>query len=98
MSRSYHVTEKEATAAFYEGDLEPGYQGSEKSWIKRAVSRMRKGSLQIPNRAAVGEEKARTKRVETKRLADDGRVSEKMFSKTGDAERGEGGKTTPVTS
>lgn len=67
MSRSYHVTEKEATAAFYEGDLEPGYQASEKSWVKQEQKKARQQGVATPNRSIVSDEIGRTDRIKRKR-------------------------------
>jgi hypothetical protein len=63
MSRSYHVTEKKAKAAFYAGDSEPMYQASEKSWVKKQHKKARKTEAGSVNRAVVGIEKARTAKV-----------------------------------
>ena|GEM_PF-3137621 len=71
MSRSYHVTEKKALAAFLQGDEEPTYTASEKSWIKRkqkeARSRQSVGNKSLSNRAIVAEEKKRTELVRSAR-------------------------------
>lgn len=67
MSRSYHVTEKEATAAFYEGDLQPVYQASEKSWVKQEQKKARQKGITTPNRSIVSNEIARTNRLKRKR-------------------------------
>lgn len=67
MSRSYHVTEKKASAAFCEGDLEPGYQFSEKQWVKEAQMKARKHGSDVSNRSIVSSEIASTKRVKNLR-------------------------------
>jgi hypothetical protein len=71
MSRSYHVTEKKALAAFLQGDEEPSYMASEKSWIKRKQKEARSpqslGNKSLSNRAIVAEEKKRTKHVRSAR-------------------------------
>lgn len=66
MSRSYHVTEKAARVAFVNGDCEPMYQASEKSWVKKKQKQARTIRKAVPEkkhaipRAIVGREKKRT--------------------------------------
>jgi hypothetical protein len=67
MSRSYHVTERQARLAFRQGDVEPTYQASEKAWVKKQQTRARKtGVGATTNRAIVAGEKARTHRARTR--------------------------------
>jgi hypothetical protein len=63
MSRSYHVTERQARLAFRQGDVEPTYQASEKAWVKKQQTRARKTGVGTTNRAIVAGEKARTYRA-----------------------------------
>lgn len=67
MSRSYHVTERQARRAFNNGDAEPMYMASEKSSVKRRQKKVRVSAAvhkKVPNnRAIVTEEKKRTKRA-----------------------------------
>ena len=67
MSRSYHVTEKKAFAAFREGDVEPAYQGSEKRWVKQEQIKARKRQSSVTNRSIVSAEITRTKEVRTQK-------------------------------
>jgi hypothetical protein len=67
MSRSYHVTNKKAFAAFSEGDVEPSYQASEKLWVKQEQIKARKQEIDVTNRSIVSAEIARTNRVKSKR-------------------------------
>jgi len=66
MSRSYHVTEKQARAAFARGDIEPTVLVSEKSWVKkkeliaRPATTVADGFKVAINRAIVAREKKRT--------------------------------------
>jgi hypothetical protein len=67
MSRSYHVTEKKAFAAFCEGDVEPSYQGSEKRWVKQEQVKARKHQSSVTNRSIVSAEITRTKEVRSQK-------------------------------
>jgi len=71
MSRSYHVTEKAARVAFANGDIEPMYQASEKSWVKKSQKELRAAQRIIPekkrviSRHIVSHEKRRTSVTKT---------------------------------
>jgi len=73
MSRSYHVTEKTARVAFANGDIEPMYQASEKSWVKKSQKELRAAQKIIPekkrviSRHIVSHEKRRTMLTKAKR-------------------------------
>jgi len=66
MSRSYHVTEKQARLALARGDIQPTVLVSEKSWVKKKGLKARIAEtngveLKIStNRAIVACEKKRT--------------------------------------
>jgi hypothetical protein len=66
MSRSYHVTERKAKVAFYQGNTDPSYLVSEKSWVKKQAKTARESKQTISNRAIVGDEKKRTARARRK--------------------------------
>jgi hypothetical protein len=69
MSRSYHITRKQADKAMDAGDLDPTWQASEKKWVKkkeeetRALSKALPRRAKTPNRAVVSKEKERTARA-----------------------------------
>lgn len=69
MSRSYHITRKQADRAMDQGDLEPTWLASEKRWVKEKESEKRALAKKLPqwraapNRAVVAKEKARTARA-----------------------------------
>ena len=71
MSRSYHVTKREAIRAFAEGDIGPTVSTSDKSGIKKKEKRERRRAAAIglrqTNSAIVSSEKALTRRVLAKR-------------------------------
>jgi hypothetical protein len=67
MSRSYHVTSKQAFAAFCQGDVEPTYQGSEKRWVKQEQIKARTQKRDLTNRSIASAEIARTKRVRNRK-------------------------------
>ena len=73
MSRSYHVTEKAVRVAFANGDIEPIYQASEKSWVKksqkecRAAEKIIPGKKRVISRHIVSHEKRRTVLTKAKR-------------------------------
>ena len=72
MSRSYHITRKQADKAMNAGDLDTTWEASEKAWVKKAAERKRvlgkalKSRPTVPNRAIVAEEKRRTSRFKVK--------------------------------
>jgi len=70
MSRSYHVTEKRARDAYNQGDIEPTYQASEKSWVKRRQREIRQQKELITNRSIVSVEAARTKLIRRQGIRD----------------------------
>ena len=71
MSRSYHVTRKQADKAMAAGDMDPTWQASEKAWVKKAEGRKRvlgralPSRSKTPNHAIVSAEKKRTTKVRT---------------------------------
>jgi hypothetical protein len=68
MSRSYHVTRKQADKAMDAGDLGPTWESSEKAWVKkkegekRVLGKALKFRAKVPNRVITAVEKARTAR------------------------------------
>jgi hypothetical protein len=77
MSRSYHVTRKQANRAMAVDDLGPVWLESEKHWVKkkvkeeRAVAKFSGPKGKLPNRTVVSAEKARTRRVSGKSRVDE---------------------------
>jgi len=69
MSRSYHITRKQADQAMDKGDLDPTWLASEKKWVKKKEGEKRVFAKalplrpKVPNRAVVSKEKVRTARV-----------------------------------
>ena len=77
MSRSYHITRKQANRAMAVGDLGPVWLESEKRWVKkkekeeRAVAKFSRPEGKLPNRTVVSVEKRRTRRISGKSRVDE---------------------------
>ncbi len=100
MSRSYHITRKQADRAMDAGDLDPTWQASEKAWVKNAAEKERalgktlKVRSKLPNRVIVAEEKGRTSRSKAKSGGLYDRL-DSMIQRTGRAEPGVSPNSTP---